>query len=113
MTANKRRVYAVTLLPSSDAALGLAEAGHECDLLRRALREQGEQVLGRHAGCAGDPAQRGRLAGGLGVLAAELDHLPVRGGELADAFFDGQRLTDPVSYTHLRAHETRHDLVCR
>ena len=20
---------------------------------------------------------------------------------------------DPVSYTHLRAHETRHDLVCR
>src|SRR5659263_702325 len=21
--------------------------------------------------------------------------------------------TDPVSYTHLRAHETRHDLVCR
>src|SRR5450759_5981979 len=23
------------------------------------------------------------------------------------------RLADPVSYTHLRAHETRHDLVCR
>src|SRR5450756_2646507 len=23
------------------------------------------------------------------------------------------RHTDPVSYTHLRAHETRHDLVCR
>ena len=21
--------------------------------------------------------------------------------------------SDPVSYTHLRAHETRHDLVCR
>src|SRR5450759_4070280 len=28
---------------------------------------------------------------------------------------DGQCRTphDPVSYTHLRAHETRHDLVCR
>src|SRR5450759_1315394 len=94
MTANQRRVYAFILPPSSDAALGLAEAGDACDLFRRALGEQGEQVLGRHAGCTGDPAQRGRLAGGLGVMAAELDHLPVRGGELADAFFDGQRLTD-------------------
>src|SRR5665648_1202860 len=25
----------------------------------------------------------------------------------------GLRSYDPVSYTHLRAHETRHDLVCR
>src|SRR5659263_528078 len=24
-----------------------------------------------------------------------------------------QEIMDPVSYTHLRAHETRHDLVCR
>src|SRR5450759_865716 len=24
-----------------------------------------------------------------------------------------ERMFDPVSYTHLRAHETRHDLVCR
>ena len=24
-----------------------------------------------------------------------------------------EALPDPVSYTHLRAHETRHDLVCR
>src|SRR5450759_414677 len=24
-----------------------------------------------------------------------------------------QRFSYPVSYTHLRAHETRHDLVCR
>ena len=32
--------------------------------------------------------------------------------------FDGrnwheQHIAKPVSYTHLRAHETRHDLVCR
>src|SRR5450759_5790202 len=25
----------------------------------------------------------------------------------------GRRKAEPVSYTHLRAHETRHDLVCR
>src|SRR5450759_4861381 len=35
-----------------------------------------------------------------------------------DAIFTLQRSVhviapDPVSYTHLRAHETRHDLVCR
>src|SRR5665648_1152159 len=29
----------------------------------------------------------------------------------AGIFKQGQRI--PVSYTHLRAHETRHDLVCR
>src|SRR5450759_111570 len=27
--------------------------------------------------------------------------------------FHAIRATGPVSYTHLRAHETRHDLVCR
>src|SRR5659263_784853 len=27
--------------------------------------------------------------------------------------YDHARSIDPVSYTHLRAHETRHDLVCR
>ena len=26
---------------------------------------------------------------------------------------DESLIIDPVSYTHLRAHETRHDLVCR
>src|SRR5450756_85114 len=26
---------------------------------------------------------------------------------------DGEQEAHPVSYTHLRAHETRHDLVCR
>src|SRR5450756_2224339 len=27
--------------------------------------------------------------------------------------YDALTMWDPVSYTHLRAHETRHDLVCR
>src|SRR5665648_674624 len=30
-----------------------------------------------------------------------------------DKYFDFLVGDDPVSYTHLRAHETRHDLVCR
>src|SRR5450759_4421383 len=29
------------------------------------------------------------------------------------AFYDGVVAFQSVSYTHLRAHETRHDLVCR
>src|SRR5450756_2885265 len=40
-----------------------------------------------------------------------LDHrdLPIRTCSCVRAI----RRTPPVSYTHLRAHETRHDLVCR
>src|SRR5450756_2782345 len=30
-----------------------------------------------------------------------------------DVQLDHRQLQEPVSYTHLRAHETRHDLVCR
>src|SRR5665648_1105702 len=37
-----------------------------------------------------------------------LDGLRVRGSEGCSTVGDS-----PVSYTHLRAHETRHDLVCR
>src|SRR5450756_707078 len=33
-------------------------------------------------------------------------------GSIGPAFY-GLRTTLAVSYTHLRAHETRHDLVCR
>src|SRR5450756_1585862 len=33
--------------------------------------------------------------------------------ELADLYFFETLVRIPVSYTHLRAHETRHDLVCR
>src|SRR5450759_2651400 len=35
-----------------------------------------------------------------------------RGAELAAADRAAQGAPLPVSYTHLRAHETRHDLVC-
>src|SRR5450756_42342 len=42
------------------------------------------------------------------VRLADLDH----GGATPGHHVDGGCL-EPVSYTHLRAHETRHDLVCR
>src|SRR5450756_3029679 len=35
------------------------------------------------------------------------------GGDEAGGRSGGQAGHGPVSYTHLRAHETRHDLVCR
>src|SRR5659263_370447 len=48
----------------------------------------------------------------LGVEVAESRAEP--GGERrADGGLPRTRRTDAVSYTHLRAHETRHDLVCR
>src|SRR5450756_46195 len=34
-------------------------------------------------------------------------------GELNEFFIGEKNMVLPVSYTHLRAHETRHDLVCR
>src|SRR5450756_2853161 len=37
--------------------------------------------------------------------------LAAPGEQCPDGEGDGHR--EPVSYTHLRAHETRHDLVCR
>src|SRR5450756_2940514 len=41
-------------------------------------------------------------------------HLPLSDHDLPAADLELQRaLEDAVSYTHLRAHETRHDLVCR
>src|SRR5450756_154998 len=33
--------------------------------------------------------------------------------EVVDEYMTGEEERMPVSYTHLRAHETRHDLVCR
>src|SRR5450756_553620 len=58
-------------------------------------------------------------AAGVGLALAER-HYPVEAGdEVADdrrpigLEADAEPALEPVSYTHLRAHETRHDLVCR
>src|SRR5659263_49125 len=56
-----------------------------------------QQVLSRH------PYNRGRPAGEDAVVGALWAKAP------ADLDVEGLA----VSYTHLRAHETRHDLVCR
>src|SRR5450756_1766883 len=40
-------------------------------------------------------------------------HVPVEYGGAGLGVLDGCLITEAVSYTHLRAHETRHDLVCR
>src|SRR5450756_3074863 len=51
----------------------------------------------------------GHLGGGLGKhLAAAM-----RGAGFDATFVGEPDAAAPVSYTHLRAHETRHDLVCR
>src|SRR5450756_1307081 len=42
-----------------------------------------------------------------------ISSLPVLFLTARDATEDKVRGLTPVSYTHLRAHETRHDLVCR
>ena len=59
------------------------------------------------------PEWLGRYAGSLlpvfGVPQTVLSH--GQGCYVVDV--DGKRYLDPVSYTHLRAHETVLDLVCR
>ena len=42
-----------------------------------------------------------------------IDEVPVIMISAENASSYVERAYDPVSYTHLRAHETRHDLVCR
>src|SRR5450756_2837825 len=54
----------------------------------------------------------GQLAG-LADQHAVLEESAVREVVRADAHERQLRVVGPVSYTHLRAHETRHDLVCR
>src|SRR5450759_2475189 len=39
--------------------------------------------------------------------------IALRTGRPLDYFLSKPSTMEPVSYTHLRAHETRHDLVCR
>src|SRR5450756_1445863 len=71
-------------------------------------------VIGMAAGCTGHLVCQ-RTGQGGGLLA---DACQIAGGQLDLTGHLAGLLTDlfayrPVSYTHLRAHETRHDLVCR
>src|SRR5450756_2332993 len=55
---------------------------------------------------------------GLGLVGARLLYVwenfrLFAGGQILRVFALTEGGISPVSYTHLRAHETRHDLVCR
>src|SRR5665648_1164899 len=90
-------------LASSVTTTGAGTGGDESrfeleppgNLLALALDEQADEVA--------DQADR-----------EETERDSEHSGEAAEAGNDhAQRQHRPVSYTHLRAHETRHDLVCR
>src|SRR5450756_80675 len=80
-------------------------AGGENALLRDGARRVG-------LGLDLVPVVTTRADRGLGVAEQEsLAVVAVEVGRLATAVTTHAQV--PVSYTHLRAHETRHDLVCR
>src|SRR5450759_2828838 len=61
--------------------------------------------LARALPLAATAAERGRAAMGSGAAASAVTASAVTGSAVTGSA--------AVSYTHLRAHETRHDLVCR
>src|SRR5665648_242128 len=87
-------------LAASLARTGLAEG-----------RDAEDQSEGRQAHQGQDEAGDGETAGGHdpGLL-----HVVVTQGGLSRSWrFLADRHDAPAGWTHLRAHETRHDLVCR
>src|SRR5665648_1181396 len=72
----------------------LEDAGHTVTITAR--RFAGADLVLRRYGLGG-VLTTGHRGGSLGTRAVGLVN----------------RTAQPVSYTHLRAHETRHDLVCR
>src|SRR5450756_3044831 len=59
----------------------------------------------------GDQEVKGEEPPGEGAEEEELSEEELR--ERIEKALEKITVTDAVSYTHLRAHETRHDLVCR
>src|SRR5450756_1682003 len=60
-----------------------------------------------------DVKVRGRAVAHYAGLEITLRQLACQRFDLRDRFAGSVCTDDAVSYTHLRAHETRHDLVCR
>src|SRR5450759_3381283 len=103
---------------------------------RRGYTGQGLQMWGRLTTCAAVDYRRSPAANAAGrrwTIGSSLPSCPTR-SQSAYVFSLGPSMTPvtrsrridiianpsvvrvgggPVSYTHLRAHETRHDLVCR
>src|SRR5450756_2634419 len=84
---------------------------------------QSDAARTRQGAASGDRLEDGRHVGGALALTREQGgqlgmHLEgedqrQRDGAVADVGAGALAGSGPVSYTHLRAHETRHDLVCR
>src|SRR5450759_3004809 len=97
---------------SPDQAIVFVRTKIRCDQLYRTLRDRGMNVRALH----GDMSQGSR--DGV-MLAFKGGRVPVLvATDVAARGLDISTVThvvnyDAVSYTHLRAHETRHDLVCR
>src|SRR5450756_1492788 len=103
--------------------IGQAQLSIE-DMLGRLSRQFVEQLLMMSAESVAGPKHPGRQTGevrwhgdqggliNLGTSKLKITRPRLRGpvGEVALPGYTGLAA---VSYTHLRAHETRHDLVCR
>ena len=65
--------------------------------------------------CIRDSFNTGLTAAGFDAQAAASFNVAIAGADLAklNTFIGGVTNLNPVSYTHLRAHETVLDLVCR
>src|SRR5450756_2898858 len=98
----------------------LDAADHEEGLFGQVVALAVDEVLEAAHGVG----QRDVLAGDAGELLGDVERLREEALDLARALHDHLVLVGelvhaedgddvPVSYTHLRAHETRHDLVCR
>src|SRR5665809_4795 len=90
----------------------LSEAGGESMLLPR-IRALGDPDEEASIIFGADDAEGGRLDGAAGAPA--IDKLPRRLALMRLIIAWSRKLLseDPVSYTHLRAHETKANLVCR
>src|SRR5450756_2666730 len=104
--------------PASDAPRGGdARVAQRLDAVRRLVRDLGHPVPPDPGGGARAPAAGADLSahGAGGAPARAPGAAPRRAAATARALALGGRLHGggAVSYTHLRAHETRHDLVCR
>src|SRR5450756_3243458 len=85
------------------------------DLRPRQRLPEGLERRYRRQGQGGPGDRRDRGAGPRPAAAAGARRSRQPGGqrEIVRGDADPPQIADPVSYTHLRAHETRHDLVCR
>src|SRR5450756_194835 len=76
-------------------------------------RSAGGGLAVRSAAPSGE-AKQARLSAGGGIGVKDMSVFTSQLGTMLNAGLSITKSLDiPVSYTHLRAHETRHDLVCR